>query len=419
RKGIQDSVLFDEKKVAERFGVAPRAVPDWKGLRGDASDNIPGVRGVGEKTATQLLSLFDSLESLYAALETKDEMEGVSARLRETLREEKDIAMLSKELATIDREVPIELRLPDLAWKGFDRREVTDLLARFEFSSLASRIPEIGSGSKEEKEKGAEDAAEKIERLHKEGVFSEAVYELEIQLSPVLRLMEETGIMIDKPFFGKLGREFAGYLKKLEASIAKKAGGPFNVNSPKQLSEVLFSRLGLSPKGLRKTAGGVVSTASPELEKLRDEHPFIKEVLQYRELAKLQNTYIIPLPQLADRNSRVHTHFDQLGAATGRLSSSNPNLQNIPLQGEWGGKIRKGFVAQKGFSLVSFDYSQVELRIASHIAGEEKMQEAFLEGKDIHVQTAAAVFGVKEPEVTYEMRFRAKALNFGILYGMG
>lgn len=419
RKGIKDSVLFDEKKVVERFGVKPRAIPDWKGLRGDPSDNIPGVKGVGEKTATQLLSSFKSLESLYAALEAKEEIKGVSPKLREVLLEEKDIAALSKELATIDRAVDLDVSLPNLAWKGFDRQEAKKLLERFEFGSLASRIPEAGGASEEQQDGEQDSTKEKIERLYQEGVLSPAIYELELELSPVLRAMEETGIMIDKPFFEKLGREFAGYLQKLEASIAKKAGGAFNVNSPKQLSQVLFERLGISPKGLRKTPGGVVSTASPELEKLAGEHPLIDEILRYRELAKLQSTYILPLPKLADRNSRVHTHFDQLGAATGRLSSSNPNLQNIPLQGDWGGKIRAGFTAQKGFSLVSLDYSQVELRIASHIAGEEKMQEAFLGGKDVHAQTAAAVFGVKESEVTKEMRFRAKALNFGILYGMG
>ena len=163
---------------------------------------------------------------------------------------------------------------------------------------------------------------------------------------------------------------------------------------------MLFGRLGLSSRGLHKTPGGVVSTALSELEKLKGAHPVIAEVLSYRELAKLLNTYVIPLPQLADKEGRIHTHFDQLGAVTGRLSSFSPNLQNIPLQGEWGKRIREGFVAERGFSLLSCDYSQVELRIAAHIAKEENMQDAFLQGKDIHVQTAALVFGVLENEVT-------------------
>ena len=419
RKGIKDSVLFDEKKVVERFGVVPKLVADWKGLRGDASDNIPGVSGVGEKTATQLLSEFDSLESLYSALESNEEIKGASPRLKEKLLEEKDIAFLSKELATIDLAVPVDIKLSDLTWKGFDMQQAKEALLRFEFRALSARIPGLGKNMQPPEEESSDDTKEKIDHLLQEEVISKQIYDLEIALAPVLRMMEETGIAIDKVFFKKLSDQFAKSLKKLEISITKKAGVAFNINSPKQLSEVLFGNLELSAKGLHKTPGGVISTASSELEKLKEKNPIVEEVLKYREVAKLQNTYVTPLPQLADRKSRVHTHFDQLGAATGRLSSSNPNLQNIPLQGEWGKEIREGFVAKKGFELVSLDYSQVELRIASHIAKEERMQEVFLQGRDIHQETAAAVFGVKNTEVTPQMRFRAKALNFGILYGMG
>ncbi|OHA70416.1 MAG: hypothetical protein A3D64_02350 [Candidatus Wildermuthbacteria bacterium RIFCSPHIGHO2_02_FULL_49_9] len=419
RKGIQDSVLFDSKKVQERLGVGPELVADWKGLRGDPSDNIPGVKGVGEKTATHLLSSLGSLESVYAALQAKKEIEGVSPRMRETLLREKDIAFLSKELATVERNVPLEFSLPALAWKGFDRGKAEEVLKGFEFASLALRIPDFGGSKKTESQGSGDETREKIERLFKEGVFSEQIYNLELELSPVLRTMEETGIQIDKKFFEELSQELGENLQKLQASIAKKAGGQFNISSPRQLSEVLFKKLGLPQKGLHKTPGGVVSTASPELEKLRGAHVVVAEILSYRELAKLQNTYAVPLPQLADKEGRIHTHFDQLGAATGRISSANPNLQNIPLQGEWGAKIRGGFVAKKGFSLASFDYSQVELRIASHLAKEERMQEIFKEGRDIHRETAAAVFGAKDKNVTPQMRFRAKALNFGILYGMG
>jgi len=420
RKGIQDSVLFDKKRVQERFGIDPELVADWKGLRGDPSDNIPGVGGVGEKTATQLLSSLGSLESVYSTLKAKEEIPGVSAKLKETLLKEQDIAFFSRELAIIERDVPLDFSLPDLAWQGFDKKEAEKVLLRFEFRTLASRIPDVGEKIEKQKDASKEDQIEeKLKRLYEESVLSEKVYEMEQELSPVLRMMEKTGIQIDKTFFKKLAKGLGVNLKKLERSIVKKVGGQFNINSPKQLSEVLFLRLGLSAKGLHKTPGGVVSTASSELEKLKEASPIIQEVLLYRELAKLQNTYVIPLPQLADKEGRVHTHFDQLGAATGRLSSSNPNLQNIPLQGEWGQKLRRGFVAKKGFELVSLDYSQVELRIASHIAGEERMQEVFFTGRDIHRETAAAVFGVKDKDVTPQMRFRAKALNFGILYGMG
>ena len=419
RKGIQDSVLFDVKKVKERFGVAPNLVADWKGLRGDPSDNIPGVTGVGEKTATQLLSSLGSLESLYSALKANKDIPGVSPKLKETLLSEKDTAFLSKELATIELNVPLDFRLPDLAWQGFDRKEAENTLQRFQFNSLSSRIPELREKNEEKQEPRKEDTRKTIEHLFQEHVFSEQIYELELALAPVLRMMEETGIAIDVQLFNKLSKELDQHLQKLERTITKKAGGAFNINSPKQLSEVLFEKLELPMKGLHKTPGGVVSTASLELEKLREVHPIISEVLSYRELAKMQNTYVNPLPGLVDKEGRVHTHFDQLGAATGRLSSSNPNLQNIPLQGEWGEKIRKGFVATKGFELVSLDYSQVELRIASHIASEEKMQEVFREERDIHRETASDVFGVKDKDVTPQMRFRAKALNFGILYGMG
>ncbi|MDA1337431.1 MAG: DNA polymerase [bacterium] len=419
RKGIKDSVLFDKKKVQERFGVGPELVADWKGLRGDPSDNIPGVAGVGEKTATHLLFLLGSLESVYSALKAKEDIPGVSPKLRETLLKEKDIAFLSKELATIDREVPIDFSLPDLLWQGFSTKEVEKVLLNFGFRTLASRIPEIGEKKENQEVSKEDELTQKLKHLYEEGVLSEEVYEMEQELTPVLRMMEETGILIDKKFFKKLSGELAKNLQKLEVGIIKKAGITFNINSPKQLSEVLFEKMGLSSRGLHKTPGGVISTASGELEKLKDASPIASEVLKYRELAKLQNTYVTPLPRLADKEGRVHTSFDQLGAATGRLSSANPNLQNIPLQGNWGKKIRCGFVSKKGFSLVSFDYSQVELRIASHIAGEEKMQEVFLQGRDIHQETAAVVFGVKDMEVTEEMRFRAKALNFGILYGMG
>jgi len=208
-------------------------------------------------------------------------------------------------------------------------------------------------------------------------------------------------------------------LARLRGNIHATAGKEFNVNSTQQLSEVLFKDLALPVKGLKKTPKGVISTASPELEKLAGVHPIIEDVLRHREIQKLLTTYARPLPLLADEKDRVHTHFDQLGTATGRISSSEPNLQNIPNQGEWGKRIRRGFVAEKGFSLVSFDYSQMELRIAAHLSGDSTMQKFFLEGADIHTMTASSVFGVPSKDISPEMRFRAKALNFGVLYGMG
>ncbi|MBI4138175.1 MAG: hypothetical protein HY482_01090 [Candidatus Wildermuthbacteria bacterium] len=425
RKGVQDSVLYDEKAVREKYGADPRQLVDWKGLRGDPSDNIPGVKGVGEKTATLLIGEFGSLEDLYVALEARTDIPGISLKLKQTLLEGKESAFLSRDLATMSKDVPLDISLPELSWRGFNKSEAEEFLRSFEFKTLIPRLAELSGESSQTARGGEKEAIIKesvqsqADRLLKDGVLSEQIYELEIELDPVLRRMEDIGIAIDPVYFRALGKELEKDIAKLQDDIFKDTGGPFNISSPKQLSEVLFSRLGISPKGLHKTPGGAISTASSELEKISGESPAISLILSYRELAKLLTTYVAPLPLLADPNNRVHTSFDQFGAATGRFSSSRPNLQNIPMQGPWGERIRKGFVAAPGFQLVSFDYSQMELRLAAHMANEEKMIEAFEQGKDIHKETAAAVFGVPEARVDKEMRSRAKALNFGILYGMG
>ena len=416
RKGIQDSVLYDEKAVQDKFGgLLPSQMKDYKGLCGDPSDNIPGVLGVGEKTAVLLVKEFGSVEQLYKALETGSTGDRVNPKLKEKLLQEKSKAFLSKELGTIDQDAPITWKLTDAAWESFNKEEVAKLLARFEFGSLLSRIP----GAKQESPRQNDTTKEKIEQLYRDQVLSKEVYELEKRLTPILRTMEETGIKIDKPYFQKLSQEMEEELLALGTKIHEKAGKEFNINSTQQLAEVLFRDLELPVKGLKKTPKGVISTASLELEKLRGVHPIVEEIFRHREIQKLLTTYARPLPQLADERDRVHTHFDQLGTATGRISSLHPNLQNIPNQGEWGKRIRAGFVAEQGFSLVSFDYSQMELRIAAHLSGDEHLRAFFREGADIHRMTAAAVFLVASQEVTPEMRFRAKALNFGVLYGMG
>lgn len=430
RKGLQDSVLYDEQAVRKRFeGLSPKQLQDYKGLRGDPSDNIPGVTGVGEKTAIQLLNAFGSLENLYKELEEKtDNANALKPRTREMLLQYKDQAVLSKELGTIENNVPLDFTLKELAWRNFDKEKLKELLRACEFRTLEARVSEIFSlreipqsgTDPRTKETEADNLTEKFERLYKEGVFSKTIYELEKSLIPIIREMEQTGIQIYKPTFQKLSKEIAQNLTSIQKKIFELAGTKkLNINSPSQLSKVLFEKLALPQKGLHKTPGGALSTASPELQKLESLHPVVAEILKYRELAKLQNTYLLPLPLLADSASRIHAHFDQLGAATGRLSSDSPNLQNIPVQGEWGKKIRKGFVAASGFTLAAFDYSQMELRIASDMAGETKMQNVFKENKDIHQMTASEAFGVAQNQVTEAMRYRAKALNFGILYGMG
>lgn len=420
RKGMQDTVLYDEAAVMKRFeGLKPEQMADYKGLRGDPSDNIPGVTGVGEKTAIQLLNEFGTLDKLYINLEKNtDKAKKFKPKLREKLVQYKEQALFSRELATIRLDAPIDLRVKDLEWRDFDRGVVERIFNVLGFRSLAGRLPEFDETRNMQHETN-EATHEKIERFYQDGILSREIYELEKKLVPVIQAMEQAGIKIDKDYFCKLDQEITKELFQLEKSIYKISGVKFNINSPQQLSEVLFAKLGLSMKGLKKTPGGVVSTAAPELEKLSGQHKIIEGLLKYRELQKLFSTYVNPLPKIVDKNSRIHTSFDQLGTATGRISSSDPNLQNIPARGEWGGKIRRGFIAEEGCKLAAFDYSQMELRIAAHISGDQKMKEYFEAGEDIHTMTAAEVFGISKSEVTKDMRFRAKALNFGILYGMG
>lgn len=422
RKGIQDTVLYDESAVQTRFGgLVPSQLTDYKALRGDPSDNIPGVTGVGEKTAIELLLKFNSLENLYKELEEKTEKaKSLKPRLFDLLLQYKDQAFLSKELVTIDCNVPVEFQIKDLAWQDFSPEAVKRMLEQYEFRKLMERIPELPQNHVGQPAMLHQETMEsRILKLHKDEVFSKEIYELETNLIKVIEDMEKVGVQIDRPYITSLAKEVSGALKKHEDEIFKLTGLVFNINSPKQLSDVLFKDLALNTKGIRKTPGGVLSTNVEELEKLRELHPAVAKILEYRELAKLLNTYLEPLPLLADKEGRIHAHFDQLGAATGRMSSSDPNLQNIPLRGIWGKKVRKGFVAKKGYKLVAFDYSQMELRIAAVLAKEEKMQEVFKDNGDIHQMTAAEVFGVAKDKVTEEMRYRAKALNFGVLYGMG
>jgi DNA polymerase-1 len=432
RKGVQDSVLYDEEAVEKRFGgLHVKQLVDYKALRGDPSDNIPGVTGIGEKTAISLLLTFQSLENIYKEIQEKtDEAESLKPRLRNMLLQYKDQAFISKELALIERHVPIEFSLSDLAWGDFKKEAVEQLFQSFGFRSLIQKLPELqervkkvrlngGYAKEAQKTENSGQAQYIVDQLERDGVLSKDLAAVERQLTPILRAMEQVGIAIDKEYFSALGKDITNALAKAESKIFQMSETVFNVNSPRQLSSVLFEKLSLSPKGMHKTPRGVISTASPELEKLKSLHPVIQEVLNFRELSKLLNTYVAPLPLLADGEGRIHTHFDQWEAVTGRLSSLSPNLQNIPLQGDWGKKIRRGFVASQGYQLVSFDYSQMELRLACHIAQEPKMRKIFKANADIHRMTASEVFGVPAARVTDEMRYRAKALNFGVLYGMG
>ncbi|MBU6141808.1 hypothetical protein KGO95_01645 [Patescibacteria group bacterium] len=243
--------------------------------------------------------------------------------------------------------------------------------------------------------------------------------DVELPLIPILAEMELRGIAVDRKALQALDAELGKKITALAKDIYRTAGGPFNINSPKQLGQILFEKLAISGEGVKKTKGGAVSTNIDTLMTIKERHPIVKYILEYRELFKLQSTYVKPLQELADTNGRVHTTYLQTGTSTGRLSSQNPNLQNIPTGGEWANRVRSVFVPEKGYAFVSFDYSQIELRVLASLCGDPQMIKAFTEGADIHRLTAANVFNVPIANVTPEMRRLAKTLNFGVVYGMG
>ena len=466
RKGLTDIVTYDEDKVRERYGFGPEAVPDLKGIMGDASDNIKGVPGVGEGSALKLIQTYGSLEGVYKAIK-KDGVEkvakkaGIQTRYAQLVADNKENAVFSKMLAQIRSDAPIEFELPKKTWKeSADTAKALEMLNEFEFRSLIPRVKQILGGKEAPGQtlfQNASVPAADFERaqlavwvldtnitdptvediLHIGGSqdFKDAVknieaeikkrnlefiYEqIELPLTPVLRRMEARGVKIDKKFLLSLSADYHKELNKISKRIYTAAGGEFNISSPKQLGDVLFDKLGLASAKQKKTPGGARSTKESELLKLRNAHPVIGAILAYRELSKLLSTYIDTIPTLLDSNSRLHTTYLQTGTTTGRIASQNPNLQNIPIKTELGRIIRNAFVADKGLVLVAFDYSQIELRIAALLSGDEALSEIFRAGRDVHSEVASRVFHVKAEDVTYEMRRRAKVINFGILYGMG
>ncbi|MFH1392943.1 MAG: DNA polymerase I [Patescibacteria group bacterium] len=557
KRGLNDPVIYDEKKVMERFeGLKPNQMVDFKGLKGDPSDNIPGVRGIGEKTAINLLGRYKTIENLYKAVE-KDEVEGASQSVLEKLKTGKDMAFFSKKLSILDLNVPIEFSLKESEFGEPDKKELIEVFRELGFTRLIERLNSSGGQIKQgtlimpvaitsprdngiflsyslkdngdlellaisddsgtsilennffrqrrirlwrtniakilsdkKIKKTCHDFKPLIKALRREGVdlgglefdafiaayvlnpgerdygieklalkeFSQSFFgepaeilsaeidvlrrlkpilkarlaatetedifeKIEMPLIPILAKMEETGIKLNGQKLKKISKRLESGLENLEKKIHELAGEKFNVNSPRQLANILFLKLkipgALKSGRIRKTPGGALSTNAGELEKLRTEHKIIGEILSYRELAKLKSTYADALPELADKNGRVHTTFNQTGTATGRLSSQDPNLQNIPAHGAWGDEIRASFVAEKGFKLLSVDYSQIQLRIIAALANDKKMIEAFEKGLDIHKFTASEINNVPLNKVTSEMRFAAKELNFGIIFGMG
>ncbi len=568
KKGINDTVTYNEDEVRKRYGISPLQVVDYKGLKGDPSDNIPGVPGIGDKTASILIQKYGSIENLYKKLEENKKTD-LSPKLIEKLLANKDQAFFSKKLATIIKDLDIDFKLEKSDWKNnLDKEKIEKFFKEMGFFSLIKRLPEItgqyGSeippentaiqggldlGAVQEPAKlstryveikdkddiqelrnraliskkvaiGLEneslylcpddkntyrlsldkirDFSDIIEdkkilkigydlkpilklilenKLEPDGIefdirvasyilnsdikdYSlEKLYYLEFEKNPpidprekfistwelykklkeqlaskdLLRVFEDiemplvkvlartelSGIKINKNSLDKLSEKVNKELRSLEKKIYSLAEGDFNINSPQQLSEVLFERLKLTGK-IRKTGKGALSTAASELEKLSEAHPIIELILKYRELQKLKTTYIEPFPELINKKTgRLYTTLNQTGATTGRLSSQDPNLQNIPIRTELGQEFRKAFISPSGYKLLSLDYSQLELRIAAHISGDKKMSEAFKRGEDIHTRTASEIFGVSQDKVTTAMRREAKTLNFGILYGMG
>jgi DNA polymerase I len=490
KKGLNDTILYDEERVKERFGFPPENLIDYKGLRGDPSDNIIGIKGIGEKTATSLIQTFGCIEDIYKALKKKGEewkKAGITERVKNLLLENEEEALFSKTLATIRTDAPIEFILPK-EWKNnFEVEKVLELFKELGFRTLSERVRQMArklqssdSGIKNALSDSAEsvrstpvdavrdvfnsqnqqplefnpqeanelslmlwvidsnitnpnledvfiftktnnvaDARKVLEaELDKRNV-RKVFEEIEKPLMPIVEKMNKRGVKVDTQVLSELSRTYHKELNKLEKAIWKEAGEEFNINSPKVLSEILFTKMGLGEKRQKKTAGGALSTKESELEKLKDKSQIIGQILDYRELSKLLSTYIDAIPPLLDKGARLHSTFIQNGAVTGRMASNNPNLQNIPNKTELGRAIRNAFIPEKGFKLVSLDYSQIELRLAAVLSGDKKLMEIFKNGEDVHAGVAARVFKVPQDKVDKGMRIKAKTINFGILYGMG
>jgi DNA polymerase I len=591
RRGLSDAVLYDTEKVKGRYNLIPEQLIDFKGLRGDASDNIPGVKGIGEKTAIELLVKYETLENVYANL---PEIKGA---VKDKLERDRSIAMQSKKLATIRTNVPVEIDLEKAKTHEFDRAMLVGLFKELNFFSLVKRIPghdailpsktslpsintdiQISDGIKDfkyeyieekninefiktldeqkeiaiklkfvgtkpleselqgislswktgragfiecsknnlekikpvlenrkilkigydlkndleilekceiklagpyfdimlatyvlnpgaktefsslvlenlgeevriEEKKGQlgleieapvtiaekycqnsdyifklknilEEKIEKIcETQDKEKNLQYVLDQIETPLIKILSEMELTGVKLNTLIFKGISAKIAKRIENLEKSIYKMADVKFNINSPKQLAPILFEKLKISTEDIKKGKTGY-STASAELQKIKHKHKIVEKIEEYREIFKLKTTYLDSLPLLVDKNKRIHTSYNQAITATGRLSSSDPNLQNIPIRTDLGQLLRVAFEAEKNWKMVSADYSQIDLRVVAHVSQDKKLIDLFWKGEDIHRATAAEINKVTLSQVTETMRRKAKALNFGIIYGM-
>ena len=483
-RGFSDLEEMDIPAIEEKYGILKSQFLDLKALKGDNSDNIPGVPGIGEKTAVKLLNEYGSLEGIYAHIEE------ISGATQKKLIAGRESAEMSLALSKIMTDAPV--KLSDIPALKLDFSRISEVFKRLEFNNLLKKlkiengfsdrdaemevrevprveIPEgmlVASNIKDLMHENAEfrERVFQAERLWDldqadfllnplrrtgvdgvgtmeealTGVYSEATLskfseqylafskdeklntifmDFDMPVVPILYKMEATGILLDREYFEGLKTEFEEKVAEIEQKIYELSGEQFNVNSPLQMSQILFEKLGLPVKGIKKTSRGY-STGAKELEKLKDEHPVIKEIIHYRETMKLLSTYIAPLIEQVAADGRIHSTFTQNVTATGRLSSLNPNLQNIPVRSEEGKRIRQGFVAPEGRILVSADYSQFELRLAAVLAGDEALVSDFNHDIDIHTKTAAEVYQIPMEEVTKLQRRVAKVINFGIMYGM-
>ena len=534
RPGQTTATLYTEEKFREEYGFEPKKMVDLKALMGDSSDNIPGVAGVGPKTATELLLKFGSLDGVYENLQDPS----IRPKLREKLEAGKENAYLSYELATIVCKAPIDFEPKDAIVQPYNRPELYQLFQKLEFIRLIDKyglrgaeaevpkaqiktddkpLPRLDSVPADAQrlavyiapdgslgiacEKGVcaltpmeaqmgfelptagdvilHDMKSTLHTLDSMGIrvgacvfdtalaaydlspsqsdypvsklattflgisvedgdaaaCAEAVWKLqpvlleelrkqkmeqlyfdiELPLCPVLYRMEKEGIAIDEAQLQQFGTMLAQRIEACEALIYGYSEGPFNINSTRQLGELLFEKLGLPP--VKKTKTGY-STNADVLEKLKNKHPIIPAIMDYRMLTKLKSTYADGLMKVICEDGRIRTTFQNLVTATGRLSSTEPNLQNIPVRTDLGAEIRKMFVPKPGCVLVDADYSQIELRVLAHIADDKVMRDAFISGQDIHTVTASQVFGVAPEQVTSLQRRHAKAVNFGIVYGI-
>ena len=490
KKGINDTILYDENAVVARFGFKPELLPDYKGLRGDPSDNIIGIKGIGEKTATDLILNFGTIEEIYKKIKKDPELfikAGIKPRIIELVKDNEEEAEFSKTLATIRRDAPINFKLLEKTfWENADLKKIEQTFLEFEFKSLFARLKnffennkqvapvghalrrshsvlegQVPSGSSEyssehnqqmpdsineeelqetsialwlinsditnpkledilffAKTQSFQTARDYIFKKLKDEKLTLVFEEVEKPIIPIVKEMQDCGILIDKKYFENLSKEYHRELDKLTEKIYKIAGMEFNINSPKQLGEVLFDKMGMKTNK-KRGASGSFSTKVSILEELEEDNPIIKEILSYRELQKLLSTYIDVIPKMVAEDGRLHAKFLQNGTTTGRFSSQDPNLQNLPIKTELGKRIRGGFIAPKGHKLLALDYSQIELRMIAMLSGDKKMIKIFTDKKDIHAGVASFVFGVPIEKVDREMRRRAKVINFGIIYGMG